>query len=890
MAKFFEPIEFRFFTKNVEYCEKSVKGKEKGFYVRGYASTSDIDRQDEVVTREALKKAEKDLMKSTTVFFEHNYSKPIGKITNAYLDEKGLFIEAYISKTLPNIRTLIEEGILNKFSIGGRVTETEPIFDGNLGKEVVKILGIELFEVSLVGVPANNEAAVVDYVIKSALKKAGVIKSEVILLDDKAKKEDKMEKILVEAKDIKRHEEDFIRKSVVIDSFLGTVSYKQRVLNKAYCYFKMALMSKALKEVSASGWKEKTIGVNWAGKATRPIYSYLETGRDKKEELLIDGFTFLSKGKNKLVVSVYPRMFDFAVDVYYRKEDSEEATKFIKELDDWSAANNFYKGEKINPRGHFLDYSVVPFEDIKIPEDKKKAIKVGALEFFKKKDIYTKNNLPFKRGLIFAGEPGTGKTFMGKALMSTTDSTFIWVTSDMVRWAEDVKYLFRMAKELAPCILFLEDIDDYLKSSRVIDTLKTQMDGLDSIDGIVTILCTNYPEDIPMALIDRPSRFDDIIKFDVPDENLRFEILDGHSKKVNIANREAVLKKIAKESDKLTGAHLKEIIVYSILLASDDSREEVTLKDLETALNKVKKTRETIASLEGSKTSKKEKSISELSKDAVVEATEEKVVGLLKARGDGQGNGGERQGDGGANKCVCPKCGKEVKHEKGTPCNKTKCPDCGISMVGKKEENKNKEEVGTVAKEEEKKKEEKKEVIVSKEEETKVEETKEEVTVETSVKEEAKVEVKKEPEAKKEEIKTPEEIVVKTSETEVDMVKEYKEKVDGIYEMVKTLVDTLVVKEEVIETEEKKEEAPEEKKEEKVEEKKKEAIVEKKEKVERKGVVVDTKEETDELNILKKKLENKTPKEIMEDTELFNSLDEELQKEIKENFKKSILG
>jgi HK97 family phage prohead protease len=170
MKQFFEPIEFNFFTKEVEF--EIVKGKKKGFYVRGYASTSDVDRQDEIVSREALQAAEEDLLRNRTVFFEHNYSQPIGKVVNARVDNKGLFIEAYISETLPKIRILIKEGILNRFSIGGRVLEAGTEFNEALGKDITIIRRMELFEVSLVGVPANAEAKVIDYVLKSAVAKA----------------------------------------------------------------------------------------------------------------------------------------------------------------------------------------------------------------------------------------------------------------------------------------------------------------------------------------------------------------------------------------------------------------------------------------------------------------------------------------------------------------------------------------------------------------------------------------------------------------------------------------------------------------------------------------------------------------------------------------------
>ena len=172
------PVEFRFLTQNITV--KQAKKKEKGFYVSGYASVhSIVDRQEEIVTKEALEKAVDGLLKDgSTLFFNHNYDQPIGKIEKATVDKKGLFIESYISKTRPDISGLIEEGILNKFSIGGKVIAAETVRNRQTGAEIIKILEMELYEVSLVGVPANAKAQVVDYVLKSAVQKATISDKE----------------------------------------------------------------------------------------------------------------------------------------------------------------------------------------------------------------------------------------------------------------------------------------------------------------------------------------------------------------------------------------------------------------------------------------------------------------------------------------------------------------------------------------------------------------------------------------------------------------------------------------------------------------------------------------------------------------------------------------
>ena len=160
---------FKLYTSNITW-QKAVDEDGKGFYVRGYASVADvIDRQNEIVTNEALKFALADLIKhGDTLFFNHNYDQPIGAITKAVVDSKGLLIEAFISETRPDIRKQIEEKILKRFSIGGTVLEAYEDTDVKTGTKVVYITKMEIYEVSLVGVPANKHAEVVDYVLKSA--------------------------------------------------------------------------------------------------------------------------------------------------------------------------------------------------------------------------------------------------------------------------------------------------------------------------------------------------------------------------------------------------------------------------------------------------------------------------------------------------------------------------------------------------------------------------------------------------------------------------------------------------------------------------------------------------------------------------------------------------
>lgn len=382
--------------------------------------------------------------------------------------------------------------------------------------------------------------------------------------------------------------ESYIPKdSGIVSNFLCTKPHKIRSLGKAYPGYKSALFFKAVNEV-VNDYDVRAVFDLKYGQVISPKYSYLEVGRGRREELLVTGMRFLIKDKKAIAVYVTPGWGTVDLYMSYNEKDSEIAIELMEKVDKYMADNNFYKGEKIDAAGQFLPIPDLDFDSIKLPEEKKQAIKIGALEFFKKKEIYDKNKIPFKRGLIFTGLPGTGKTHMGKILINKSDCTFIWVNNNMISCSSDVKYLFRMAKELAPTILFVEDIDGFLESERNVGALKAQMDGMEDVNGICTILCTNFPDKLPRALINRPSRFDDVVIFELPDENLRYQILRSIAEPIVIKDAETNLLEVAKATEGLTGAHLKEILIYSVLLAADEDREEVNITDLAKAVEKVK--------------------------------------------------------------------------------------------------------------------------------------------------------------------------------------------------------------------------------------------------------------------------------------------------------------
>jgi hypothetical protein len=206
------------------------------------------------------------------------------------------------------------------------------------------------------------------------------------------------------------------------------------------------------------------------------------------------------------------------------------------------------------------------------------------------KQINEKQTACANRGIIAMGPPGTGKTLSGRAIKDQTNSTFIWISARDLEYSGafgGFNYAFDLAKEVSPCVIFVEDIDNFM-SDRTVDLLKSQMDGIGRSSGIVTILTTNFPERLPEALIDRPGRFHDVLKFDLPNEKLREQML----RKWLPALTPAELVKAVERTDGYSGAHLFELAAFAKTIQEQD--EEELSAAVTKALDKITEQRELI--------------------------------------------------------------------------------------------------------------------------------------------------------------------------------------------------------------------------------------------------------------------------------------------------------
>jgi len=153
---------------------KSYEDGEKWF-IEGYAGSTELDLVGDIITEEAFKKAEDDLRNNSTVLYNHDPEQPIGKVEETKATKEGIWIKALISKTAPDTWQKVKEGVLNKFSIRGRVENAVKRFINKIGDKVVNkvvnvINEIYLIEASLVALPANPEAKALRWYISKSLQ------------------------------------------------------------------------------------------------------------------------------------------------------------------------------------------------------------------------------------------------------------------------------------------------------------------------------------------------------------------------------------------------------------------------------------------------------------------------------------------------------------------------------------------------------------------------------------------------------------------------------------------------------------------------------------------------------------------------------------------------
>ena len=264
-----------------------------------------------------------------------------------------------------------------------------------------------------------------------------------------------------------------------------------------------------------------------------------------------------------------------------------------------------FKMQGLGDKGEVYDdterKTKITFDNIAGLDEEKEELK-EIVEFLKKPKKFTEMGAKIPKGVLLYGKPGTGKTLIAKAIAGEADVPFISMSgSEFIEMfaglgASRVRKLFDKARKLAPCIVFIDEIDAIgsrrtsnsgaeSENNQTLNQLLVEMDGFSSEEKIIVLAATNRPEILDKALL-RPGRFDRQVTVPAPDLVGREAILKIHAKDKKLAD-DVSLYSIAEDTAGFTGAELANILNEAAIIATKKDHTAITNADLDEAVKKV---------------------------------------------------------------------------------------------------------------------------------------------------------------------------------------------------------------------------------------------------------------------------------------------------------------
>lgn len=368
-------------------------------------------------------------------------------------------------------------------------------------------------------------------------------------------------------------------KAKITTSFLGAASIHDVVYSNHKCSLAASLVLRyVLPEfLESKGLKIERIAAVESDGDYAASYSAIEIAPDKNVDRLDYGDYFVVGPESKYIIHLedaYPDAFLFRFASI--KDAKPDSNTLITELLKYAEEHNFLRGQKIDPNCNFVKFNrKLGWDDLILSDSIKTEIQMNLKNLIDYREIYKKNGLQVKRGLILAGEPGTGKTVLAKILCNTVSWTFVWVTSKNLESPKRVAQIVSLCRDLAPAILFLEDIDLFGGSREsnnnpmMLGELLNQLDGVEENTDIIVIGSTNNKEVLEKALVARPGRFDKVIDFPLPALKERIRMIKTFSNGL-LGDDADYIEEVAKEAKKKTGAQIRELVNMAVIFAVDE--------------------------------------------------------------------------------------------------------------------------------------------------------------------------------------------------------------------------------------------------------------------------------------------------------------------------------
>lgn len=261
-----------------------------------------------------------------------------------------------------------------------------------------------------------------------------------------------------------------------------------------------------------------------------------------------------------------------------------EAREFLTHY--YATIRNKHKRAVMNYRGNRIkQFRKMAWENIFLPNTMGEDIRQHILDFFESEDMYRKHNLDWRMGFLFAGPPGNGKTAVCRAVATESEVPVIYCALDDDMYSVMLS-LQETTAEQAPCVVIIEDADTLGAEPAMRSNFLNMLDGLFTVDGVLTIASTNCPEKLDPAFTGRPSRFDYLYHFRNPEKRERKAIFLGKLGDFaeNLDGKE--VDELVDKMEGLSAAAVQEVSVKALRTAFRDG-EEVTLQLLNESFRQV---------------------------------------------------------------------------------------------------------------------------------------------------------------------------------------------------------------------------------------------------------------------------------------------------------------
>lgn len=260
--------------------------------------------------------------------------------------------------------------------------------------------------------------------------------------------------------------------------------------------------------------------------------------------------------------------------------------EFLLVLDRYGQARHKGEEEKkeiLVVNGENIPVAASSWDDIMLPSGMARDIRSDVQAFFRNPERYRQLGIPHRRGFVFAGPPGCGKTLTLKTLAYNTPAKFITVLGKANVDDREISHALHLAEKYTPAVVLLEDLDRIVQTDGVsLSHLLNLLDGLRALNGVLFIATCNEPDKLDPALIHRPSRFDRVWRFNLPKYEQRLALLH---KRGGAFFSESALQEAARRSEGFSMAYVQEIVVSALLECANEEivpNDSFLLKSLNT--------------------------------------------------------------------------------------------------------------------------------------------------------------------------------------------------------------------------------------------------------------------------------------------------------------------